>query len=90
MVVVGVEMLREGEGPELVVGGGSLDDLRPDREKLRVLTLNKCLMERNTNLHSNITMNFLCSKQSCCVICRILLIIFLLYNDIFFESLTYI
>lgn len=26
-------MLREGEGPELVVGGGSLDDLRADREK---------------------------------------------------------
>lgn len=41
MVVVGVEMLREGEGPELVEGGGSLDDLRPDREKkLRALTLN--------------------------------------------------
>lgn len=30
-------MLREGEGPELVVGGGSLDDLRVDREKLSVV-----------------------------------------------------
>lgn len=28
-------MLREGEGPELVVGGGSLDDLRADREKVK-------------------------------------------------------
>lgn len=29
--MVGVETLREGEGPELVVGGGSLDDLRANR-----------------------------------------------------------
>lgn len=27
-------MLRDGEGPELVVGGGSLDDLRTDIEKV--------------------------------------------------------
>lgn len=27
-------MLRDGEGPELVAGGGSLDDLRADREKV--------------------------------------------------------
>lgn len=27
-------MLREGEGPELVVGAGSLDDLRANREKV--------------------------------------------------------
>lgn len=88
--MVGVELLREGEGPELVVGGGSLDDLRADRGKVESADFEQVFDEKNdhTKLHSTITMNFLCSKQCCCVINKIL-IITLLYN-IFDESLTYI
>lgn len=39
-------MLREGEGPELVVGGGSLADLRADREKVKGLDFEQVLVRK--------------------------------------------